>query len=426
MELSRLVRVRQNFPDRALGDVYSAVRQEMASADWVQAVPAGARIAVGVGSRGIANIDIIAKAAVDHLKEAGAQPFLIPVMGSHGAASAEGQADVLAHYGITEATMGAPVVSRLDVATVGKTAEGIDVVMAKDALEADGCILLGRVKWHTDFEGGLESGIHKMMAIGLGKWAGAKVYHAFAYRLGLEQVIRSVGEVILGTGKMLGGLAILEDAHHHTAEVHALGVDGMVEREEALLARCKSWKANVPGGEIDLLIVDELGKNISGAGMDTKVVNRSVRYGDNQWKGVPRVNRIFVRDISDLSYGNACGMGMADVANKRMVDKVNLDATWVNSLTASNTLPSRIPLHYETDRECIEKIAPTVGKLDLSTVTFAWIRNTQELHELMVSENLLPRVLESSEIEVIGEPEPFPFDSEGNLLPVLEPAAVAH
>ena len=275
----------------------------MEEAEWPRAVPRGSRIAVGAGSRGISNIDVIVRAVVDFWKSRGVQPFIIPVMGSHGAATAEGQADVLAHYGITEQTMGVPVVSSLDVVTVGTTPEGIEVAMDRNAYESDGVMLCGRVKWHTDFDGKLESGIHKMMAIGLGKWAGARRYHCWALRIGMEQVIRSVGRLILGTGKMLGGLAILEDAYHSTAEVHALGVAGMTEREEELLARAKSWKPNIPVAETDLLILDEMGKNISGAGMDTKVINRSVD-GPNLWPDVPLIRRIFVRDLSPLSYGN--------------------------------------------------------------------------------------------------------------------------
>ena len=259
MNLQRLAHVRQNFPSRALADVASEVRAQLEGADWTLAGKPGSRIAIGVGSRGIANIDVIAKGVIEFWKSRNVEPFLIPVMGSHGSASAEGQANVLAHYGITEDTMGAPVVSSLDVVPIGTTPEGMEVVMDRHAHEADGTMLLSRVKWHNDFDGKLESGIHKMMAIGLGKWAGAKRYHTFAVAHGLEQVIRSVGKVMLGTGKMLGGMAILEDAYHNTAEVVAVGAKGMVECEEALLTRVKSWKPNIPVKAVDLLIVDEIG-----------------------------------------------------------------------------------------------------------------------------------------------------------------------
>lgn len=422
MIAQRLVRIRQNFPHRGLDDPAGAVRAEMEAAEWAKAVPAGSRIAVGAGSRGIANIDVIVKAVCDFWKSRDCRPFVIPVMGSHGAASAEGQADVLAHYGITEETMGAPVVSSLDVVKIGTTPEGIDVSMDKQAFEADGVMLCSRVKWHTDFEGGLESGVHKMMAIGLGKWEGAKRYHTWALRIGMEQVIRSVGAVVLDTGKMLGGLAILEDAWHDTAEVHALGADGMVPREEELLARTKSWKANIPVKELDLLIVDEMGKNFSGAGMDTKVVNRSVD-GPNTWSDVPVIRRILVRDISDMSYGNAIGIGFADMTTDRLASKIDWNATWINGLTSSTTQPGALPMHFPDDRTCIEKILPTCGRLDVGECTIARIANTMDLAELLLSENLLPELEDNAEIEILSEPEPFEFDADGNLAPVLAVAA---
>jgi hypothetical protein len=425
MKLQRLVRIRQNFPERKLPDVAAAVRAEMEAAEWARGVPAGSRIAVGAGSRGISNIDVIARAVVDFWKSRGVKPFLIPVMGSHGAASAEGQADVLAHYGITEQTMGAPVVSSLDVVNIGTTPEGIDVSMDRTALESDGAMLLSRVKWHTSFEGKLESGVHKMMAIGLGKWEGAKRYHAWGLRIGLETVIRSVGKVVLGTGKMLGGLAILEDAYHNTAEVHALGAEGMVEREEALLRRTKAWKANIPVDEVDLLIVDEMGKNVSGTGMDAKVINRGSQ-GPNKWPGVPIVRRIFTRDLTDMSYGNAIGIGLTDIVTDRLFRKIDFNATWINSLTASNPTPSKAPIHFPTDRQCLEKILPTCGRLDVSECSIVWIRNTMELGEMLASENLIEELEQNHHIEFLSEPQEIEFDEAGNLVPALAGEALAH
>ena len=425
MQLHRLVHIRQNFPDRRLPDVAAAVRAEMQAADWALAVKPGSRIAVGVGSRGITNIDVIAKAVADFWKSRDCEPFIIPVMGSHGAATGRGQADVLAHYEITAETMGCPIVSNLDVVPLGTTEDGVEVVMSKDAYEADGAMLCSRVKWHTDFEATLESGIHKMMAIGLGKWAGAQRYHTHGLRLGLERIIRTVGKVVLDTGKMLGGMAILEDAHHNTAEVHAVGAAGMVEREEELLARAKSWKANIPVKELDLLIVDEIGKNFSGAGMDTKVINRSGRRGPNTWENVPTIRRIFARDLSPLSNGNGVGIGLADVISDRLYNKVDFEPTWINSLTASSLTASYVPLHYSDDRTCIEKMAPTCGRVDPSEISIAWIQNTMELGELMISENLLDEVRQNPEIEVLSEPREIEYDSEGNLINVRAAEPVA-
>jgi len=398
----------------------------MEAAAWTRRVPAGSRIAVGVGSRGIRNIDVIAKAVVEFWKSRGVQPFIVPVMGSHGAATAQGQADVLAHYGIDESTMGVPVESSLEVVRVGTTPEGIEVSMDRRAFDSDGVMLCGRVKWHTDFEGSLESGIHKMMAIGLGKWEGAKRYHSWALKIGMGQVIRSVGSAVLATGKMLGGIAILEDAYHDTAEVHALGADSMAEREEELLRRVKGWKPNLPVSEVDLLILDEIGKDISGAGMDTKVVNRGGGHGPNNWQGVPTVHRIFIRDLSGNTYGNAIGMGLADIVHDRLVKKVDFQATWVNALTSSVTSPGFTPLHFATDRECLERVLPTCGKLDPGTCSIIWIRNTLDLSYLLASENLLEELAANDSVSLEGEAAALPFDPSGNLVSPFEASAARH
>ncbi len=418
MHLQKLVPVRQRFPERKLSDVREATLESMRTATWTSEVKPGARIAVGVGSRGISNIDIMARAVVDFWIERGCQPFIIPVMGSHGGASAEGQANVLAHYGISEATMGVPVVSSLDVVQIGETPEGISVSMDRQAHEADGVMLLSRVKWHTSFEGKIESGVYKMMAIGLGKWEGAKRYHSFALRLGLEQVIRSVGKVVLDTGRMLGGLAILEDAHHNTAEVHALGAKGMLAEEEVLLERTKSWKAGLPFSEIDLLIIDEMGKNISGTGSDTKVMNRGL-LGRNTLPGMVKIQRVFTRDLTPESGGNATGIGLCDVISDRLYNKVDFPATWVNAFTSSILLSTMCPPHFPEDKICIEKIIMTCGKLDPFQCSIARIRNTMELGEFEISEALIPEVSDNPDLEIIGEPHELEFDATGLLPPVM-------
>jgi hypothetical protein len=422
MRLQKIVPIRQTFPDRRLPDVARAVRDEMESAEWTAAVPAGARVAIGVGSRGIQNIDVIARAVADFWKARGCKPFLIPVMGSHGAGTAQGQADVLAHYGITEQTMGAPVISSLDVVKIGTTPEGIDVSMDRQAYESDGVMLLSRVKWHTGFVGKLESGVHKMMAIGLGKWEGAKRYHAWALRIGMEQVIRSVGKVMLDTGRMLGGLAILEDAYHSTAEVHALGADGMAEAEEKLLARVSSWKASIPVAELDLLIVDEIGKNISGSGMDTKIINRGI-LGKNTLDDIVKIQRVFARDLTEESGGNAVGIGLCDVIADRLYDKIDFTPTWVNVLTASNPMGGMCPPHFPTDRECIERIIVTCGRLDPYECSIAQIANTMELDEILLSENVLSEVEGREGVEIVGPARELEFDAAGALEALRAPVA---
>jgi hypothetical protein len=415
MQLSRLSTVRQNFPDRGIRDVSGEVRRQLHESGFAARLTPGSKVAIGVGSRGIANIATITRAAVEYWKSTGMQPFVFPAMGSHGAATAEGQADVLAHYGIIEATMGCPILSSLDVVALGKTPDGIQTYMDRNAFECGGVMLIGRVKWHTDFAGKIESGLFKMMAIGLGKFAGAQHYHTYAYKLGLEHTIRSIGRTVLASGKVLGGLAVLEDANHSTAKIEAVPVEYMETREEELLALAKSWMGRIPA-DLDILIIDEIGKNISGAGMDSKVVNRSVNGGYNPWPDTPLIERIFVRDLSSLSYHNAVGLGMADVVTDRLVSQVDWMPTRINSLTASTPAAIRTPVHYPTDRECLEAIAPTVGKFDMRDVTIGWIRNTMELSPIVLSENLRPQIERNPMLEIVSPPREIEYDDAGNLV----------
>ncbi len=422
MQFPRLLVIRQKFPDRRIVDIAGTVRAQLAAAGFASRLKPGARVAIGVGSRGIHNIATIVHSAVQYWKEQGMQPVIFPAMGSHGAANAAGQAEVLASYGITEASMGCPLISQLEVVSLGKTADGIEAFMDKVAYDSDGVMLVGRVKWHTDFAGRIESGLFKMMAIGLGKFAGAQRYHAYAYRLGLEHVVVSVGRQVLQSGKILGGLAILEDAYHNTAKIDAVPVDVMEAREEQNLALVKSWMAKIPM-DLDILVMDEIGKNISGAGMDTKVANRGVQGEYNPWPNTPKFQRIFVRNLSEHTYNSGVGLGMADVVTDRLVNRIDWTPTLINSLTANTPAAIRTPIHFPTDRECLERVAPTVGRLSLDDVTYGWIRNTMELTRMAVSENVRAQVEDNPLLEIEGTID-LEFDAAGDLIsPFLEVAA---
>jgi len=421
MQFPRLLVVRQKFPDRKIVDVPATVRAQLGTSGFAGRLQPGARVAIGVGSRGIHNIATIVYQVVQYWKGQGMQPLLFPAMGSHGAANAAGQAEVLASYGITEASMGCPLISQLEVVSLGKTSDGIEAFMDKVAWDADGVMLVGRVKWHTDFAGKIESGLFKMMAIGLGKFAGAQRYHSYAYHVGLEHVIRSVGRQVLKSGKILGGLAILEDAYHNTAKIDAVPVEAMEAREEENLALVKSWMATIPM-DLDILIMDEIGKNISGAGMDTKVANRGVQGQYNPWPNTPKFQRIFVRNLSEHTYNSSVGMGMADVVTERLVKRIDWEPTWINSLTANTPAAIRTPIHFPTDRECLERIAPTVGRLALDEVTYGWIRNTMELTRLAVSENVRGEVEKNAMLEIEATIE-CEFDGAANLISPFLPVA---
>src|SRR5579862_8447000 len=425
MSFSRLLPVRQHFPDHRIADIPATIARELASSGIREQLKPRARVALGVGSRGIANIAVIVRGVVDFFKSNGFQPFIFPAMGSHGAATAAGQASVLAHYGVDDRTMGCPVVSELEVVSLGKTADGIEAFMDRTAYASDGVFLIGRVKWHTDFAGKIESGLFKMMAIGLGKFAGAQRYHTCAYRLGLEYVIRTVGRQVLKSGKILGGLAILEDANHKTAQLTAVPVADMERKEEELLALVKSWMGRIPM-PLNILILDEIGKTFSGAGMDTKVVNRGVNGEYNPWDTAPKIDRIFIRGLNDHSYGNAVGLGMADVIHDRLLEVIDWNPTQINSLTASTPAAIRTPIHFSTDRQCLDKIWPTVGCLDQKDVTIGWIANSLEIGTMRLTENLRAQIAANPNLEIIGEAEELDFNGDGNLVGLLEGAAVAH
>jgi hypothetical protein len=409
---SSLVIVRQNFPDLRLSEVREEARRQLEGSGFAARLRPGARVAIGVGSRGIANIAVIVRSTAEYWRAHGMAPFIFPAMGSHGAATPEGQANVLARFGITEQAMGCPIVSRADVVSLGTTQDGIDVFMDAAAHGADAVMIVARVKWHTNFNGRVESGLMKMMAIGFGKFAGAQKYHTHAQRLGLEHVIRTAGRRVLESGKMIGGMAIVEDAHHNTARLDAVPVECMEQRDEENLALAKSWMPRLPC-DLDILIVDEMGKNISGTGMDAKVVNRGPNSEYNPWAGLPSIRRIFVRDLDPRTHGNAVGIGMADVTTDRLVHGIDWEPTRVNALSSGNPSRIRVPSHFASDRECLEWVSATAGKLDRAEVTYGWIRNTLELDRLAISHNLRDRM--GPQVEVERDIQ-VTWDDQGNLV----------
>ena len=408
----RMVRLKQSFSGPMLHDVTAAVRETLGR--LTLPIKAGQSVALAVGSRGIVNIAVVARACVDHVKQLGAKPFIFPAMGSHGAATPEGQTDVLAHLGVGEASMGCPVVSRAEVVSLGRTADGIEVYMDAAAHAADAVMVVARVKWHTSFSGRLESGLMKMMAIGLGKFAGAQNYHTHAQQLGLEHVVRTAGRQVLQSGKMIGGVAVVEDAHHDTAHLEAVPAESIEQREEELLARAKSWMPTLPC-DVDVLIVDEMGKNISGTGMDAKVVNRGPAGEYNPWPGLPSIRRIFVRELHPLSYGNAIGIGLADVTTDRLARQIDWEPTRINALSASVPSRIRLPTHFPDDRACLRWISATAGKTDPDQVTFGWIRDTLALDRLAISENLRGQI-DAVARAVVEGPFEVRWDNEGNLV----------
>ncbi len=414
MEFPRFLIVRQRFPDRSIKDIPIHVRATLGRSGMAARLRPGSSVAIGVGSRGIANNQAIVRAAVQWWKDQGMRPFIFPAMGSHGAATARGQGQVLAKYGITEPEVGCPVRSSLTVVQLGE-ADGIPVCMDALAHAADGVMLCGRVKWHTDFAGNLESGLFKMMAIGLGKFAGAQVYHSHAHSRGMEDVIRTVGRKVLESGKILGGLAILEDGNHATAHLEAIGVLEMEAREEELLRLVKTWKPTIPVSELDWLIINEIGKTISGSGMDPKIVNRTIHGAYNPWPSVPIIRRIYLRGLKKDSYGNAVGLGMADAVHRRLLKAMKRGPTYVNGITSGALASIRTPPWFKCDREALEQTWITAGALRRSQLRMGWIRNTQDLSEMAFSENLRTELEAGGRVEIVGPPKALEFGPGGDL-----------
>jgi hypothetical protein len=411
MVLPRILRVKQRFEGPSLRDIPSAVREAMRPLHLRDKVKAGQTVAVTAGSRGIANIARITRAVVDELKALELKPFIVPTMGSHGGATAEGQRTVLEHYGITEAAMGCPIRSSMEVVQIGEV-KGIPVFCDKNVWGADHIAVVARVKPHTDFTGEIESGLFKMMAIGLGKQRGAEHYHRAGHAYGYAEVFPLVGKKVLETARILVGVGIVENGYEETAKVQALLPKDFEAGEKALLREAKAWMARLPFDVLDLLIVDDLGKNISGAGMDTNVVGRPFVQKVLER---PKVRRIFVRDLTPESGGNAVGIGMADVTTRRLVDKINYQAMYMNAITSGVPEGAKVPMTFDTDREAIQVALGMIGLTPPERARVVRIKTTLHLTEMEVSEALLPEVKANERLSVVTEPTPLGFDAQGNL-----------
>jgi Lactate racemase N-terminal domain len=378
-----------------------------------------ARIAVAVGSRGIKNLAQIVSCVIDTLRKSGMQPFIVPAMGSHGGATPLGQAHVLADYGITPESMGVPFDTRMDVQPIGTSDNGVEVFFSQAALEADGVVVINRIKPHTDFRGSLGSGISKMIAIGLGKHRGAVAVHAAASRLGHECVIRAVTRVTLRKAPILCGIAIVEDQKHETAELRVIRPERLESEENDLFTIAKSLMPKLPFDEIDLLIVDFMGKDVSGTGMDPYVIGRSV-YGYSssllpEAGSTPRVYRIFVRDLTPATNGNALGIGLADFTTTRAVQQIDRAASYTNSLTALTPSTTKIPIYFDNDLECIERALASLALPKSAIPRIVRITNTLSLDKFQASEAYSSEIRSREDLVVVNSPRSMEFDAFGNL-----------
>lgn len=414
MSYPRMVRIRQLFDvPPPVKDIPQTVRDALRPLIPTLKIMPGETVAITAGSRGVANIVVITKTLVEELKAIGALPFIVPAMGSHGGAAAEGQVDVLRHLGITEDSMGVPIRSSMEVVQVGETL-GFPVYLDKVAFEADHIALVARIKPHTDFKGDIESGFYKMMAIGLGKHKGATIYHRAFPQHGYAKTIRHVGCEILKKARVALGLGIIENAYDQTARIEAVLPDEMERKEAELLGMAKSWMMRLPLDEVDVLVVDEIGKNISGQGMDTNVVGRLPhRFGEPFG---PKIARIVVLDLTEETCGNALGIGMADFTTSRLVKKIDRGVTYMNAVTAMTLDAAKIPAYFDTDRETIDAALDTIGLVEPRAAKVIRIKNTLMLGEVEVSETCMHLLKGRKDLVQLNDPEELQFDQHGNLL----------
>ncbi len=423
MPFPRMLRLRQKFDCPRLDDIPEEVERQLTSLKLAEKVLPGQTVAITVGSRGIANIAVITKAIVAHFKRLRAVPFIVPAMGSHGGGTAEGQRRIVEDYGITEDYVGAEIRASMETIIVDRTPQGIPVHFDRHASTADHVVVAGRIKPHTNFVGEIESGLHKMMLIGLGKHEGAKVYHRAISDYSWLEIVKVVADSVLRKCKVVCGVGIVENAYDETALIAAVRPSEFLKREAELLALAKQWMPRLPFPKVDLLIVDELGKNISGSGMDTNVIGR--KYNDHRATELDKVSvkTIFVRGLTEATHGNACGIGLAEFTNDRTIAAVDRRITAINSITGGHAPAASLPISFGTDRDVLEAAFPTIGLTEPEDARVLHISNTLLLAELLASEAYLPLIESRDDLEVVEEPREMEFDEEGNLYPVAAATA---
>lgn len=377
----------------------------------------GQTVAVACSSRGIANYSTIVKEVVTSLKDMQLEPFIFPAMGSHGAATAEGQQRVLVHLGITEESTGVPVRSSLDVVQIGETAEGIPIYLDRQAAEADHIVLVNRIKKHTEFEHEFESGLLKMMAIGLGKQAGAALYHQAMLTYGYANVILSIARKVMQQVNILFGVGIVENGYGQTAKIGLCPSEKIEKQEIELFKLAKELAPALPFDEADIIVIDEMGKDISGTGFDTKVVGRIGLPLVTPDPESPNIKRIMVCDLTEGSEGNAVGVGIADVITRRLFEKIDQEALDMNTITGACPESGKIPLTLKNDREALDIAIRCVGLVRLDKLKIMRIKNTSRLSEIDVSEGYEANMEQRNDLEIIKEKHALEFDAAGNLLP---------
>ena len=417
MKYPHMIRVRQTFDNTKLDNIFEEMNTQLADLKLKSAIKPGQSVAVACSSRGIDNYGMIVKAVITYLKQFKLEPFIIPAMGSHGAATAAGQERVLAHLGIVEEEVGAPIRSSLEVIRIGKTEDHLTVYLDKLASAADHIVLINRIKKHTEFEHEFESGLLKMMAIGLGKQEGAAAYHEAMLSLGYPRVILTVAAKIMQSANVLFGVGVVENGYGQTAQIGIGRSADILEMEKSLFKKARQFAPALPFDEADILIIDEMGKDISGTGFDTKVVGRIGLPLVAAEPTSPRIKRIMVCDLTEGSEGNAVGVGIVDIITQRLLDKIDMEALNINTITGVCPEMGKIPLTMKNDREAVEIAKKCVGLIPNNKLKIMRIKNTALLSDVDVSEAYQEDLAKRSDIEVVVGKRTMEFDTHGNLLP---------
>jgi len=411
MEIPKMAKVRQVFPRERIENITCAVRNELLKHEISTTIKPDMHIAITGGSRGVANIAVILREVVAFVKQKGAHPFIIPSMGSHGGATAAGQVEVLDSYGITEEFCCCPVIATMETTQIGSTKEQHPVFIDKCAAKADGIIVVNRVKPHTCFRGPYESGLMKMIAIGLGKQKGADICHEAGFKH-MSKMVELFANTILANSNILFGLAILENAFDETCEILALTKEEIPQKEPELLFKAKALMPRILFDETDVLIVDKIGKNFSGDGMDPNITGT---FCSSYASGGIKSQRVVVLDLSDETHGNAVGMGMADFSTRRLFEKADLEKTYPNGLTSTIVTNVKIPVLMENDRDAIKAAIKVCNEIDKKNVAIIRISNSLHIEYIHISEILLEKAKTMSDIEILEEPKLMVFDEHGNL-----------
>jgi hypothetical protein len=406
--------VRMNFSRQAIDDVEAAVAREMDRLLPQSGIRAGDRVAVGVGSRGIDRLEVIVRAACARLRQAGARPVILPAMGSHGGATAEGQAAVLRRLNVTEASCGAPVLSTLEVDPVGTVFGEVPVYFSRDALAMEHSIVINRVKPHTKFIGPAESGILKMLCVGMGKHRGAIAYHTWAMKHGFFELSKAMGQAIAAAANFRFGLAVVENAFDRVLAVAGIPAAHILKEESRLNTLAKAHIPRLPFRDLDVLVVDRIGKEISGAGMDPNVTGRAFDLMESDFSEVLKVKRLAVLNLSERTGGNAIGLGNADFITEKVFRALDYEATLMNALTSLSLRKAFIPIRMPNDRKAIQACFATIGPVPAAEVRAVVIRDTMHLSEFWISRALQEEVGGMAAAEIVGA-APLRFDADGNL-----------